>query len=224
MARVDHLTGGIYRISAYAPEKRISFNQFLIDDDEPALIRSGTFPMYNNVRATVTQVLDPSRLRHVIVPHFEADECGGMVRFAAEAPQSVLACSAAGARINLQQWDYAGPFKGVQDGDMLDLGRHRLRVWETPHVHHWDSMMVVEETTASSFPSDLFIQPNDQPAIVERIWERTCASGIERLAYLGALTRFCVLLVVSSGLRRPGYTQCTAAACLQTCCRATRQP
>jgi len=67
MARVDHLTGGIYRISTYAPEKRISFNQFLIDDDEPALIHTGTFPMYADVRSAINQVLDPSRLRHVIV-------------------------------------------------------------------------------------------------------------------------------------------------------------
>ena len=44
MARIDHLTGGIYRISTYAPEKRISFNQFLIDDNNPALIHTGTFP------------------------------------------------------------------------------------------------------------------------------------------------------------------------------------
>src|SRR3982074_2749849 len=154
MARVHHLTGGIYRISTYAHEKRISFNQFLIDDDEPALIHTGTFPMYADVRSAITQVLDPARLRHVIVPHFEADECGGMGRFVAEAPNAVLACSALGARINLQQWDYAGPVRGMQDGDVLDLGRHRLRVWETPHVHHWDSLMVVEETTASLFPSD----------------------------------------------------------------------
>jgi flavorubredoxin len=166
VARVDHLTGGIYRISTYAPEKRISFNQFLIDDDEPALIHTGTFPMYADVRLAIAQVLDPSRLRHVIVPHFEADECGGMGRFVAEAANAALACSAVGARINLLQWDYAGPVKGMQDGDVLDLGRHRLRFWETPHVHHWDSLMVLEETTASLFPSDLFIQPNDQPAIV----------------------------------------------------------
>src|ERR1700751_3810256 len=166
MARVDHLTGGIYRISTYAPEKRISFNQFLIDDDEPALIHTGTFPMYADVRSAIAQVLDPSRLRHVIVPHFEADECGGMGGLVAEAPNAVLACSALSARVNLLQWDYAGPVKGMQDGDVLDLGRHRLRVWETPHVHHWDSLMVVEETTASLFPSDLFIQPNEQPAIV----------------------------------------------------------
>jgi hypothetical protein len=56
MARVDHLTGGIYRISTYAPEKRISFNQFLIDDDEPALIHTGTFPMYADVRSANRRV------------------------------------------------------------------------------------------------------------------------------------------------------------------------
>ena len=36
----------------------------------------------------------------------------------------------------------------------------------TPHVHHWDSMMIFEETTKSLFPSDLFIQPgNNKPVI-----------------------------------------------------------
>jgi flavorubredoxin len=139
--------------------------------------------MYAGVRAAIAQVLDPSRLRHVIVAHFEADECGGMGRFVAEAPQSMLARSAVGAPINPQQWDYAGSVKGMQEGDVIDLGRHRLRFWETPHVHHWDSMMVVEETTASLCPSDLFIQPNDQPSIVrENLGMEMCefytASGI----------------------------------------------
>src|SRR4029077_4017494 len=103
MARVDHLIGGIYRISTYAPESRISFNQFLIDDDEPALIHTGTFPLYAGVRAAVAQVLDPSRLRYVIVAHFEADECGGMGRFIAEAPRAILAWRAGGGGVNLSQ-------------------------------------------------------------------------------------------------------------------------
>ena len=81
-------------------------------------------------------MLDASRLRHIIVPHFEADECGGMGRFVAEAPTAVLACSAQSGRINLQQWDYKGPVKGMQDGDVLVLGKHRLRFFEAPHVHH----------------------------------------------------------------------------------------
>jgi flavorubredoxin len=42
----------------------------------------------------------------------------------------------------------------------------------TPHVHHWDSMMIFEETTKSLFPSDLFIQPGDnQPVITDDLSE-----------------------------------------------------
>jgi len=36
----------------------------------------------------------------------------------------------------------------------------------TPHVHHWDSMMIFEETTKSLFPSDLFIQPGNNKPII----------------------------------------------------------
>ena len=98
-----------------------------------------------------------------------------MGRFVAEAKQAMLVCSAVGARINLLQWDFAGPVKGVQDEDVIDLGKHRLRFLETPHVHHWDSMMVFEETTCSLLPSDLFIQPGEQPPIVrENLGKEMC--------------------------------------------------
>ena len=52
------------------------------------------------------------------------------------------------------------------EGEVIDLGKHKLRFLETPHVHHWDSMMLFDETTKSVFPSDLFIQPGDQPPVV----------------------------------------------------------
>jgi flavorubredoxin len=173
--RVDEVADGVYRISTYVEEKRFQFNQFLIDDERPALIHTGTYPMYEDVRRAVAEVLDSASLAYVICPHFEADECGGMGRFVAEAPEAVLACSHTGARINLVQWDYSGPVQGFRDGDSIDLGRHRLRFLETPHVHHWDSMMVFEETTKSLFPADLYLQPDDQPAIVrENLGKEMC--------------------------------------------------
>lgn len=118
------------------------------------------------MRAAVAEILDPKRLAYVVLGHFESDECGGMDRFVADAQDSVLVASELGATVNLAHWNYKGPVKGMLDGDTLDLGRHRLRFLETPHVHHWDSMMVFEETTSSLFPADLFIQPGDQPPIV----------------------------------------------------------
>jgi hypothetical protein len=83
------------------------------------------FPMYEDVRRAVAEVLDPASLAYVVCPHFEADECGDMGRFVAEAPEAVLACSDAGAMLNLTQWDYAGPVQGFRDGEIIDLGEHK---------------------------------------------------------------------------------------------------
>ena len=175
MAIVDKVTEGIYRISTAAWGFPITLNQFLIEGEQPALIHTGTFPVYEDVRKAVAEVLDPRRLAYIVVPHFESDECGGMGRFVEAAPNATLVCSEAGAVLNLTGWDYSGPVRGVRDGDVIDLGEHRLRFLETPHVHHWDSMMVVEESTNSLFPADLFIQPGDQPAIVrENLGKEMC--------------------------------------------------
>jgi flavorubredoxin len=42
----------------------------------------------------------------------------------------------------------------------------------TPHVHHWDSMMIFEENTKSLFTSDLIIQPGkNKPVMSEELSE-----------------------------------------------------
>ena len=164
--RIDEVVDGIYRIATWSGDYMITFNQFLIDDERPALIHTGMYDMYDAVRDAVGQVLDPARLEYVALLHFESDECGGMDRFLAGAPQSTLACSALSADLNLSGWNYAGKVQGLTDGEVLDLGHHKLRFLETPHVHHWDSMMLFDETTRSLFPSDLYLQPGDQPPVV----------------------------------------------------------
>jgi flavorubredoxin len=168
MARVDEIVDGIYRLSTtiHFDGLDFQFNQFLIDDERPALIHTGIHPMYEDVREAVSEVLDPSTLGYVILLHFEADECGGMDRFLEQAPNSTLACCELSVVLNLSGWNYRGRVEGHRDGEVIDLGKRKLRFLETPHVHHWDSMMLFEETTGSLFPSDLFLQPGDQPPVV----------------------------------------------------------
>lgn len=168
MARAHEIAEGIYRICSVPPgQSPVGFNQFLIDDERPALIHTGYYEAFEAVRDAVAEVIDPKRIAYVVLGHFEADECGGMDRFLEHAAGSVLVASELGAGVNISHWGYRGPVKGMQDGDLLELGRHRLLFLETPHVHHWDSMMVFEETTGSLFPADLFIQPGDQPPVVK---------------------------------------------------------
>jgi flavorubredoxin len=173
--RIDHITGGIYRISTWTPQYGITFNQFLIDDERPALIHTGEYDLYDHVRRAVAQVLDPARLSVVALLHWEGDENGGMDRFLRAAPGSTLVGSALSIQLNARGFGYTERVTGFKDGETLDLGQHRLRFLETPHVHHWDSMMVVDETTKSLFPSDLFLQPGDQsPIVTENLSEGMC--------------------------------------------------
>ncbi len=162
---MDHVAGGIYRISIWAPETGLTFNRFLIDDDAPTLIHTGRHDDYDAVVAAVEQVLDPARLANIVLLHWEGDENGGMDRFMTRAPDSQLVGSALSIALNAAGFGVHERTKGVRDGEVLVLGNHHLRFLETPHVHHWDSMMVFEERTRSLFPSDLYLQPGERPAI-----------------------------------------------------------
>src|SRR5262245_51577012 len=154
--RIDHITGGIYRIATMTAHYGITFNQFLIDDEQPTLIHTGEYGVYDNVRKAIREVVDPATLANVVLLHWEGDENGGMDRFMTEAPQARLVGSALSIQLNATGFGLSDRVRGFTDGERLELGRHTLRFLETPHVHHWDSMMVFEETTGSLFPSDLF--------------------------------------------------------------------
>jgi flavorubredoxin len=58
------------------------------------------------------------------------------------------------------------------DNEVLKTGKRILRFIMTPHVHHWDSMMIFDDTTKSLFPSDLFLQPGaNKPVLSEDLSE-----------------------------------------------------
>ena len=142
--RIDHVTGGIYRIATWAAPYGITFNQFLIDDERPMLIHTGEYGAYENIKRAVAEVLDPKRLAYVALLHWEGDENGGMDRFLKESPGAELIGSALSIQLNARGFGVTERVRGFKDGETLALGRHTLRFLETPHVHHWDSMMVVE--------------------------------------------------------------------------------
>jgi flavorubredoxin len=199
--RIDHIAGGIHRISTWSPEAGITFNQFLIDDERPALVHTGVYDQYESVRAAIGEVLDPARLAVIVLLHWEGDENGGMDRFMAEAPQAELVGSALSIALNADGFGLQARTRGFTDGQTLELGEHTLRFLETPHVHHWDSMMVVEEATNSVFPSDLYIQPGDQPPVIR---ENLAAEMIDLYRSIGIFAHEDPVRAVADRIERLG--------------------
>ena len=118
----------------------------------------------------VKQLIDPSTLRYVVVPHFEGDACGfePVLRIGAKRPACVQSCgcSPVGAVTNIADFSIREPV-AMEDGQILDLGQHRLECMVTPYVHTWDGMLPFEHTTGTQFCSDVFIQPGPGPATTD---------------------------------------------------------
>ena len=157
MATVTEIAEGVYRINVVIPGKRVTYSLFLIDDHEPTLIETSFGRVFDEVKEAVAKVLDPREIRHIVVPHFEGDECGALNKFLDIAPDAMPVCSPIGA-------NSVGDFTGldprtVADGEVLSIGARKLRFLLTPYVHLWDSLLIYEETQRVLYSSDLFGQP-----------------------------------------------------------------
>jgi flavorubredoxin len=166
-SKVTEVAAGVYRISTFHPDFGLQFNQFLIDDDEPFLMHTSLKKMFPVTLAGVSSVVDPSKVRWIGFSHFESDECGALNEWLRVAPHAQAACSFVGAQVMVN--DFADrPARALADGDVLEIGRHRLQFLSTPHVPHcWDAGMFFETLDRTLLCSDLFFRPGDVEALTE---------------------------------------------------------
>ncbi len=169
---VHEVADGIYRINTPVVMEGgpggFSFNQFLIVDDAPLLFHTGPRKMFPLVREAVASVLPVERLRYIGLSHVEADECGSLNEWLAVAPQSAPLCGKIAALVSID--DIADrPARALADGEMLSLGKHSVRWFDTPHLPHaWECGFLMEEQTRTLLCGDLFTQPGaDLPATTE---------------------------------------------------------
>ena len=170
--RIDEIASGIYRLSTFVPEVAppagMTFNQFLVLGEEPLLFHTGHRHAFPLVRAAVSRLIAPERLRFIAFGHYEADECGAMNEWLAVAPHATVAHGQVGCMVALNDAADRAP-RVLQDGETIDLGGKRVRYLDTPHIPHgWDAGVLYEETTGTLLCGDLFTQTGQAPALTER--------------------------------------------------------
>jgi flavorubredoxin len=143
-----------------------SFNQYLIDADEPLLFHTGPRQMFPLVSEAAAKVIDVATLRWVTFGHVEADECGSMNQWLSAAPSAEVAFNALGCNVSLNDLCDRPPLP-IIDETTYDLGGHRVQTIATPHVPHgWEAQVLFDETTSTLFCGDLLTQVGDGPALV----------------------------------------------------------
>lgn len=182
---VDEIADGIYRISTYIREvgpDGFTFNQFLLDAEEPLLYHTGMKAIFGLVSEAVASVVPLDRLRWVAFSHVEADECGAVEQFLEAAPRAQVAHGATGCMVSLDDMLSRAP-RPLADGEVIDLGGKQLRARRVRHVdtahvpHNWESRVLFEEVTGTLLCGDLLSQTGNPPALTaEDLTERAIAT------------------------------------------------
>jgi flavorubredoxin len=162
--RTDEIADGIFRLSTYVPDAGLTINQFLVRADEPLLFHTGMRALFPLVSNAVNSVVPMEQLRYVTFGHVEADECGAMNNFLAAAPNATVAHGAMACMVQVTDLADRAP-RPLGDGEVIDLGSHRVRNIDTPHIPHgWDAHVMYEETTGTLLCGDLFTTMGEAPA------------------------------------------------------------
>ncbi|HYD07129.1 MAG TPA: MBL fold metallo-hydrolase [Reyranella sp.] len=163
---VTEIADKIYRLSTLVPQvgpNGFTFNQFLIDADEPLLFHYGHRAMFPLISAAVASVIPLQKLRWTACSHVEADESGAINEWLA-ATQATPMHGQVGINIWVTDMANRAP-RALKNDEVVDIGGKKVRWLDTPHVpHNWDAGLVYEETTGTLFSSDLFTQMGPCPA------------------------------------------------------------
>ncbi len=160
---INEIAGGIYRINTPLPPTAIpggfSFNQYLILDEEPLLFHTGPRKMFPLVSEAVASVIPLEQLRYVSFSHVEADECGSLNDWLRAAPQCQPLCGGIAAMVSIEDLADRSP-RALADGETVELGKHKVRWIDAPHLPHaWECGFLFEENTSTLLCGDLFTQP-----------------------------------------------------------------
>lgn len=164
---VNEIADDIYRLSTFVPEigpTGFTFNQFLIDDEQPLLFHTGPRAMFPLVSEAIATVLPLDTLRWITFGHVESDECGSMNLLLAAAPEAQVAHGGLGCMVSLNDLADRAPLP-LADGQVIELGRHSIVHIDTPHVPHgWEARVLFDQTTGTLLCGDLFTHFGNGPA------------------------------------------------------------
>jgi flavorubredoxin len=169
--QVSEIAGGIYRFSTWvdqvAPPAGFTFNQFLIDGEEPMLFHCGQRQLFPLLAEAAAKIMPLERLRWISFGHVEADECGGMNSWLNAAPKAQVAFGALGCDVSVNDIAERPP-RPLEPGEVLDLGGRRMRWIPTPHVPHgWEAGVFFDETSRTLFCGDLLTHVGDGPPLTD---------------------------------------------------------
>ncbi|MFH1652867.1 MAG: FprA family A-type flavoprotein [Pseudomonadota bacterium] len=150
--RETHLFEGLWPLP-----RGVSYNAYLIDDKKTALIdtvKNNSFESYLNKIRCVTG--EDKKIDYLIINHMEPDHSGSIKMLLEVHPEMQIVCNKKTVDFLKHFYGITENLKIVEDGDVLDLGKRKLKFFLTPMVHWPETMMTYLTDEKVLFSGDAF--------------------------------------------------------------------
>ena len=142
----------------YVTPNGISYNSYVILDEKIAIMDTVDERMTDQWMKNLEKVLNGKEPDYLIVSHMESDHSDNIANLVNKYPNMKVVGNAQIFRMITQFFgiDLGEKSITMKEGDILDLGKHKLHFIMAPMVHWPEVMMSYEETEKVLFSADGF--------------------------------------------------------------------
>ncbi|MGL4567543.1 MAG: MBL fold metallo-hydrolase, partial [Fusobacteriaceae bacterium] len=147
------------RFENYIPlPEGVTYNSYLINDEKTCVIDTVEFGSESSYFDKIEKTLMGKKLDYIIVNHMEPDHSGSLAELVKFYPEVKVV----GNKKTLDMIKAFYPtfdvekFQEIKEGDILDLGYHKLTFAMIPMVHWPESMVTYDTTDKILFSNDAF--------------------------------------------------------------------
>ena len=134
----------------------VSYNSYLITDEKTALIDTVDLCYGERFLAKIQAILGDKPIDYLIINHMEPDHSASISLIRQVYPKMKIVGNAKTLSMIEGFYGICDYFMEIKDGDVLPLGKKKLRFYLTPMVHWPETMMTYCENDALLFSGDAF--------------------------------------------------------------------
>ncbi|GAA0180827.1 FprA family A-type flavoprotein [Clostridium sediminicola] len=137
-------------------EKGVSYNSYIINDDKVAILDTVKFNKTSEFIDNIKAVIGDKKVDYLVVNHMEPDHSSSMSAVIAEWPDVKIVGNKKTFDFIKGFYEIHDNFYEVAEGDVLDLGEHKLQFYMVPMLHWPETMVTYDCTDKILFSMDAF--------------------------------------------------------------------
>lgn len=134
----------------------VAYNSYVIADEKVAVIDTVKHQNCDDFLKKISTLVGGKKIDYLIVNHMEPDHSGSIAHLVESNPEIKIIGNAKTRDFLKAFYNITENFIAMNDGELLDLGRHKLSFHLIPMVHWPETMVTYDATTKVLFSGDAF--------------------------------------------------------------------